>query len=140
MTEDNFHRRMSRPTEMRAYEQLSAVAAEPETAPGWLQRAIAALHVCAFAIEERLDALGAPEGIAREFERIEPGLTPSFDRLVGQFNGLLAEAWEAMKASRGPTGEFRARLATLAGDLRAAIGKEFALTEDAMNRMSGAMD
>lgn len=140
MTEDNFHRRLSRPTEMRAYEQLSAVVAEPETSPGWLQRAIAALHVCAFAIEERLDALGAPEGIVRELERDEPGLTRSFDRLVGQFNALLAEAWEAMKASRGPSEQFHAQLATLADDLRATIGKEFALTEDAMNRMSGAMD
>lgn len=140
MTEDNFHRRQGRPTEMRAYEQLSAVVAEPETAPGWLQRAIAALHVCAFAIEERLDALGASTGLAREFEQLEPGLTPAFDRLVGQFNGLLADAWETMQAARGPSEQFRAQLGTLAEDLRAAIGTEFALTEDAMNRVVGAMD
>lgn len=140
MTEDNFHRRASRPTELRAYDQLSAVVAEPETADGWLQRAIAALHVCAFAIEERLDALGSADGIVREMERAEPGLTPSFNRLVGQFNALLADAWATLNASRGPSEQFRTQLNTLAADLREAIGKEFALTEDAMNRMSGAMD
>lgn len=140
MAQDDIRGKHSRPTELRAYTQLSDAVAEPVNSPGWLRRAIAAVHVCTFAIEERLDALSAPEGIIRKVEEEEPALSPAFAKLTEQFNSLLAEAWEAMAASLGPSDQFHAQLRSLADDFRSAIGHEFAVTEDAMNRMSGGLD
>lgn len=140
MPRSNSHENAGRPTEMRALDQLNEIIAESTESDGWLRRAIAAIHVCTFAVEERLDALGGAGGIAEKFEREEPGLAPSFKRLISQFNRLLAEAWETERASRGPSEQFQIQLKSLASELSAAVSKEFGLTEDAMNRMSAAVD